>query len=134
MLLGGFVLHLGPACLLLLCAHIVNQIFFAAPAHGIIVAHLVLPLVMVELEGGSFELSLELSFLGINNHLFTVLVRLELMGLTGVVGGILRVLHLHTRYCQILFVLCPKHLSVPHGAAIVSTPKGITSYRVAILG
>ena len=50
MVLCCFVLHLSQCLLLLLSAHVIDQVFIAAASHGVVVAHLVALLIMIELD------------------------------------------------------------------------------------
>ena len=93
-ILVHLVIALSPSRLLLVRLHVVDEVFVAASTGIIIISQAVIALVHAELDGGVDKLALELRLLRIENHLFTVLVRLELSRhLALVIGGVGGELH-----------------------------------------
>ena len=109
MILAVLVVALDPCRSLLVRLDIVDQILVATASRIIIIGHLIVSLVHAKFDRGIDKLALEFGLFRVENHLFAVLIRLELLDLARVVRGGLGELHAHARRHQHLLVCLARH-------------------------
>ena len=81
MVLNALVVVLHPGWLLLVRLDVVDQILLTPASRIIVIRYPVVSLVHTEFDRRVDKLALELGLFGIKDHLFTVLIRLELLDL-----------------------------------------------------
>ena len=108
-ILAVLVVALDPRWLLLVRLDVVDQILVAAASRIIIIGHPVVSLVHAKFDRRINKLALEFGLFRVENQLFAVLIRLELLDLAGVVGGGLGEFHAHTRRHQHFLVCFTRH-------------------------
>ena len=132
MILAALVVVFDPRWLLLVRLDVVDQIPLTPASRIIVIRYPIVSLVHTEFDRRVDKLALELGLFRIKDHLFTVLIRLELLDLARVVGGGLREFHAHARSHQHFLVRFSSHkhfLSRQLTFAIHLMPK-TASYRV----
>ena len=88
---GFFVVGLGPTLFVgLRSLDVVDEVFVSAAARAVVVRHAVAFLVEAELERRVQQLALEVGLLSVENHLFAVLIWLELLVLARIVWRVRR--------------------------------------------
>lgn len=125
---GSFVVDLGVKCRWSFSLNVVNQVFVAATSSTIVVRHIIAFRIVVELKRWVQKLALEFSLLCIDDHFFSVLVRLELDALARVVWGVHWEFHAHGRCLQVLLIAFSLLLVV---LAFTNGHELLASYRFA---
>jgi len=106
------VVDLGPWLFFpfLLRLYTVDQVFFSAAPSTVVVQHRIHLLVKCELEGRTKQLTLKISFFGVNYCFFAILVRFKCKVLACVATrGVFWKLYFHGRRCQIRLVDFASH-------------------------
>ena len=133
MVLNALVVVLHPGWLLLVRLDIVDEILLSAASRIIIVGNPVVPLVHAKFNRGVNQLALELGLLRRKDHLFAILIWLELGDLARVVGRALGELHADAGGHE-HFLVCSaghEHLFVRQLAFIIKVVAKTASYRVS---
>lgn len=133
MVLNALVVVLHPGRLLLVRLDIVDEVLLSAASRIIIVGNPVVPLVHAKFDRGVNQLALKLRLLGRKDHLFAILIWLELGDLARVVGRALGELHADAGGHE-HFLVClanHQHLFVRQLAFIIKVVAKTASYRVS---